>query len=56
MADLSKETIEWLEEYKSFLPEDQLAISAVPACLNSYDTSGEVARSQVNEGNRLLKR
>ena len=42
MADLSKETIEWLEWYNSLLPEDQLAISSVPADLYTYDSSGAV--------------
>lgn len=41
-GDLSKETIEWLEWYNSLSPEDQLAISSVPADLYTYDSSGAV--------------
>ena len=51
-GDLSKETIEWLEWYNSLSPEDQLAISSVPADLYTYDSSGavdEVADGKVVE-------
>lgn len=32
-SDLSQETIEWLEKYNNLSPEEQLAISAIPADL-----------------------
>ena len=51
-GDLSKETIEWLEWYNSLSPEDQLAISSIPADLYTYDSSGavdEVADGKVVE-------
>lgn len=41
-GDLSKETIEWLEWYNSLSPEDQLAISSIPAELYTYVSSGTV--------------
>lgn len=41
-ADLSKETMEWLEWYNSLSPEEQLAISSVPADLYTYDSFGAV--------------
>ena len=39
-ADLSKETLEWLDWYNTLTPEEQLSISYVPHELYSYDSSG----------------
>lgn len=41
-SDLTEETLEWLEWYNSLSPEEQLAISSVPADLYTYDSSGAV--------------
>jgi len=36
-ADLSKETLEWLEWYNSLPPEEQLAVNSIPADLYTND-------------------
>lgn len=55
-ADLSAETLEWLEWYNSLSPEEQLAISAVPSEL--YASNGSEANADdyiVFHGKTFLK-
>ena len=39
-SDLSEETLEWLEWYNSLSPEEQLAVSSIPADLYTNDGAG----------------
>ena len=39
-SDLSEETLEWLEWYNSLSPEEQLAVSSIPADLYTDDDAG----------------
>ena len=39
-SDLSEETLEWLEWYNSLSPEEQLAVSSIPADLYTDDGAG----------------
>ena len=39
-SDLSEETLEWLEWYNSLSPEEQLAVSSIPADLYTDDSAG----------------
>lgn len=39
-SDLSEETLEWLEWYNSLSPEEQLAVSSIPAGLYTNDGAG----------------
>ena len=39
-SDLSAETLEWLEWYNSLSPEEQLAVSSIPADLYTDDGAG----------------
>ncbi len=39
-ADLSQDTLEWLEWYNSLPMEEQLAVSAIPSELYTYGTDG----------------
>ncbi len=39
-SDLSEETLEWLAWYNSLSPEEQLAVSSIPADLYTYDGAG----------------
>ena len=41
-STLSEETLKWLEWYNSLPPEEQLAVSSIPAELDTYDNSGTV--------------
>ena len=49
-ADLSKETLEWLERYNALSSEEQLAISYVPYELYSYENTD----SEANADNYIL--
>lgn len=39
-SDLTEETLEWLEWYNSLSPEEQLAVSSIPADLYTDDGAG----------------
>ena len=39
-SDLTEETLEWLEWYNSLSPEEQLAVSSIPAELYTDDGAG----------------
>lgn len=39
-SDLTEETLEWLEWYNSLTPEEQLAVSSIPADLYTDDGAG----------------
>ena len=39
-SDLTEETLEWLEWYNSLSPEEQLAVSSIPADLYTYAGAG----------------
>ena len=39
-CDLTEETLEWPEWYNSLLPEEQLAVSSIPADLYTDDSAG----------------
>lgn len=41
-AELSIETLEWLEWYNSLTPEGQLAVNSIPSDLYTYDNTGTV--------------
>lgn len=49
-SDLSEETLEWLKWYNSLSPEEQLAVSSIPADLNTYDGSG-TSEADANSSN-----
>ena len=47
-ADLSEETLEWLEHYNTLSSEEQLAISSVPADLYKFCGYGEIKDAEVS--------
>lgn len=47
-ADLSEETLEWLEWYNALLPEEQLAISSIPKDLYELCDYGELKDAEVS--------
>lgn len=47
-SDLSAETLEWLERYNALSPEEQLAISSIPADLYALCGYGEAEDVEVN--------
>lgn len=47
-ADLSQETLEWLEWYNALLPEEQLAISSIPKDLYELCDYGELKDAEVS--------
>ena len=44
-SDLTEETLEWLEWYNSLSPEEQLAVSSIPADLYTDDGAGTLDSS-----------
>ena len=47
-ADLSEETLEWLERYNALSPDEQLAISSIPADLYKLCGYGEIKDAEVS--------